>query len=250
MEQIFKILRQKLQEGQDVTLVSIIKSGSSVPRSAGAHMMVSSSGKVDGTIGGGQVEFEAEHLAKQLLQDKQNHLEYYQLSPNHTHDLGMICGGNVDVSFHFIASDKIWMKDVVDYLCKAYKQETNVYLIREFQEKQILSYVYEETDGCLQNRTLEYDFSFQKAMQYIEVDKRIIVCEQVQVARRVYVFGGGHVAQALVPVLQKVGFRCTVLEDCKDIFEEDALPEEKRLVLTPFTDIDVEKITKMIMFVS
>jgi len=39
---------------------------------------------------------------------------------------------------------------------------------------------------------------------------------------RVYIFGGGHVAQALVPILASVDFRCVILED-REEFADPAL---------------------------
>ena len=49
---------------------------------------------------------------------------------------------------------------------------------------------------------------------------------------RVYIFGGGHVAQALVPALAAVDFRCVVLEDREDFCRPELFPgvEETRLI--------------------
>lgn len=49
---------------------------------------------------------------------------------------------------------------------------------------------------------------------------------------RVFIFGGGHVAQALVPALAAVGFRCVVLEDREDFCRPELFSgvEETRLI--------------------
>ena len=41
---------------------------------------------------------------------------------------------------------------------------------------------------------------------------------------KVYIFGGGHVSQALVPVLASVGFRCVVLEDREEFLQKELFP--------------------------
>ena len=41
---------------------------------------------------------------------------------------------------------------------------------------------------------------------------------------RVYIFGGGHVAQALVPVLAGVEFRCVILEDRPEFCRPELFP--------------------------
>ena len=46
-----------------------------------------------------------------------------------------------------------------------------------------------------------------------------------------YVFGGGHVAQELVPVLAHVGFRCVVMDDREEFANPQVFPQAKRTVV-------------------
>ncbi|NLO96640.1 MAG: XdhC/CoxF family protein, partial [Peptococcaceae bacterium] len=57
-------------------------------------------------------------------------------------------------------------------------------------------------------------------------------CELLVRAGRVYICGGGHVAQELVPVLARVNFRCVVLDDRPDFVRPELFPgvEETHLV--------------------
>lgn len=48
---------------------------------------------------------------------------------------------------------------------------------------------------------------------------------------RVYIFGGGHVAQALVPVLTAVDFRCVVLEDRPEFCRPALFPGVEETIL-------------------
>ena len=57
-----------LEEGRPVELVSIAASDGSTPRGAGAMMAVFPGGGITGTIGGGNVEFECQRLAAELLE--------------------------------------------------------------------------------------------------------------------------------------------------------------------------------------
>ena len=49
----------------------------------------------------------------------------------------------------------------------------------------------------------------------------------------VYVFGGGHVAQALVPVLASVDFRCVVVEDRPEFARPELFPDAADVRLIP-----------------
>ena len=49
-------------------------------------------------------------------------------------------------------------------------------------------------------------------------------CEPLVQAGTVYIFGGGHVAQELVPVLAHVGFRCVVYDDRAEFANPQVFP--------------------------
>jgi xanthine/CO dehydrogenase XdhC/CoxF family maturation factor len=64
-------------------------------------MAVFADGSTTGTVGGGAVEFESIRLAKQALQEQSTFTHGFNLSPNQTADIGMICGGQVVVYFQY-----------------------------------------------------------------------------------------------------------------------------------------------------
>ena len=53
----------------------------------------------------------------------------------------------------------------------------------------------------------------------------------------VYIFGAGHVARALVPVLSMVEFRCIVLDDRSEFADITLFPEAERVMLCDFSDV-------------
>ena len=58
--------------------------------------------------------------------------------------------------------------------------------------------------------------------------------EQIVTGGKVYVFGGGHVAQELVPVLAHVGFRCVVMDDRQEFADPALFPAAEQVVLGDF----------------
>lgn len=170
---VFQALNQFLSAGENTVLVTIETSSGSVPRSAGAMMLVTAQGRAAGTIGGGEAEYRSEQIALEVLQTGQNHVENFQLRPNEIQDLGMVCGGEVQVSFRYLPGG----------------------------DEASIAWVRQETERLLP-------------------------------PGRVYIFGGGHVSQALVPVLKAVDFRCVVLEDREDFCRPELFPgaEEIRLI--------------------
>ena len=53
----------------------------------------------------------------------------------------------------------------------------------------------------------------------------------------VYVFGGGHVSQALVPLLNGVDFRVAVFEDREEFAQKTLFPTAESIVLGRFTEV-------------
>ena len=65
-----------------------------------------------------------------------------------------------------------------------------------------------------------------------EIDGARFYAEQFSYDGKVYIFGGGHLAQELVPVLSHLGFRCIVSDDREEFTKPELFPgaEEIRLI--------------------
>lgn len=90
-----KVEEAVLAEKQGVMVTVISKRGSS-PRGIGSKMFVAADGTIYGSIGGGSVEFEAMNHAAHVHGFE---IQSYDLSTSDASNLGMICGGNVEVMF-------------------------------------------------------------------------------------------------------------------------------------------------------
>ena len=97
-----KKMFQYLIEGKEMVLVTVVASSGATPRGAGARMIVTEEGRIWGTIGGGAVEYRSEQMAKQVLKDKNSYGHDFSLTKDDVQNLGMICGGAVQVFFHYI----------------------------------------------------------------------------------------------------------------------------------------------------
>ena len=62
--------------------------------------------------------------------------------------------------------------------------------------------------------------------------------EPISRAGRVYVFGGGHVGKALVPVLANVGFRVAVFDNRKDFAKPENYPAAEQVIFGDYYHIE------------
>ncbi len=234
MRKLFQVLDQKMQHCAAAVLVTVIASSGSVPRGAGAHMLVTRQGRIAGTIGGGAVEYRCEQRAQGVLASGHSQIETFLLHPNEVQDLGMICGGDVRVEFRYLPAGSYEIRSLCRQVERLYQRGEPSWLIAGLFPAGGLS-VYGKHSGLygaeVPQAVLE---TLSNRPSRVCVDGREFYCEKLIQGGWVYIFGGGHVAQSLVPALAAVDFRCIVLEDRAEFCRAELFHgvEETRLIHT------------------
>lgn len=240
MKEIFQQLNELLERQQAAVLVTVISSVGSTPRGKGAHMLVTDEGRAAGTIGGGAVEFRAEELAKDVLKTQKASKEKFILAPNDIADLGMVCGGNVEVSFHYFASNDPQIEQVCRKInhCYAENQQGWLLLATTATNGNGIGF-YSPKTGLLGNLGVDVaTIDFQESTAQVISDQCSYWIEPLLKGGNVYVFGSGHVAQAVVPVLEKLDFYCVVVDDRPQLLTADYFPDADQRVLADLTHIE------------
>ena len=80
MKTLFTELRQLLEQGEEAVLVTIIASSGSTPRGTGSRMLVRKDGSIEGTVGGGAVEYQAMQTALKAMEDKASFAKGFTLT--------------------------------------------------------------------------------------------------------------------------------------------------------------------------
>ncbi|MGA9533124.1 MAG: XdhC family protein [Anaerolineales bacterium] len=84
------------RSGEAAALATVIRTSGSVPRHIGSKMLIFPDGKIEGTIGGGQLEQEVIEVAKRVIdQGALERVEYSFRDPDDG-DVG-VCGGEMEV---------------------------------------------------------------------------------------------------------------------------------------------------------
>ncbi len=242
MKTLFAMMKENLLAGNDVVLVSIIGDLGSAPRGSGAHMLINHQGRLYGTVGGGAVEYRSEQIALEVLQEGKSRMKDFRLSPNDIEDIGMICGGDVMIMFQYISGYDEEMLKFCDQLLAVLSEDINAWLLIELLgENNWQMGLYCEGRGLT-----GIDIDQQKLISKLKtnafttkIEGRDIYTEPINQAGRVLIFGGGHVAQELVPVLAQVGFRCVVIDDRPEFSAKELFPRAEQTITAGFEEIDV-----------
>ena len=120
-EDIIERAFEYVETNKDLELVEIVESSTvGTPRKAGAFMFVDVNAKSFGTVGGGNVEYQATLYAKELLIKKQSGEKKYELSQAAAENIGMVCGGDNLMKFTYLTNDEISksiLKELKERIC-------------------------------------------------------------------------------------------------------------------------------------
>lgn len=240
MRRIIKILKEELLKNRDIIMINIISSAGSVPRGAGAKMLVGESGRVFGTIGGGALEYAAEQRAIELLKEKKSDIKEFYLRENSVEDLGMVCGGDVEVCMLYLSSENTGLIADLDRIDGLYENDEEIWLLIHLGEKKIPSLGFYSASLGYTGEKLDFDpRKYHKKNHFlVEIDKQKRYFEKISERGRVYIFGGGHIAQALVPVLAPLGFKSVVVENREEFCRPELFSNLAKTVLTDYREIN------------
>jgi len=93
---LFERLAEIEREGRMAALAIVVRARGSVPRQAGSKMIVHPDGRIEGTVGGGEMEGRVIGEALAAIRDGKSRLLHYTLSQPGEGDPG-VCGGEVEV---------------------------------------------------------------------------------------------------------------------------------------------------------
>ena len=240
MKALFTSMLQALARGEGVVLCSILASSGSTPRGAGAKMAVFSDGHTEGTVGGGAVELESGKLAMEVLNTKQSLVHGYCLAPNEVADIGMICGGNVTVYFQYFDAQRETDAALLRGILELLSGNQNSWLVYRMDEGCVSAMgVYDDAHGlrftdCITPEELRPMLRADAVTK--KGDPRYYV-EPLTRAGYAYIFGGGHVGAALVPVLASVDFRVVVYDNRPNFATPEHYPQAERVILGDYLDI-------------
>ncbi|WP_314061123.1 XdhC family protein [uncultured Vagococcus sp.] len=236
MKDLFELLEKTIRKQESAVLISVIASSGSTPRRTGARMLLTESEASIGTIGGGAIEFRCLQIARDSLKGKRGQLEQFILAPNDVADLGMICGGNAQVLFQFIPATEEMLALCYSVL-ELISAKRPAWLVAEINPQKTGLSVYSES--WLGEAFNDIPVSWiEEGKEKISVAGRDFYMGSLVERDKVFIFGGGHVSQAVVPVLAKLNFHCVVVEDRQDFLSSTLFPEAHELVLADFANIN------------
>lgn len=219
MDRILAKLLYELEKKIDTVLVTIVADRGSAPRGTGSQMLVEENGRILGTIGGGAVEARSEEMALEVLKKKESMCHLFRLNTNDKEDIGMVCGGNVKVLFQYIPGDSAaWTALAGAVLDRVAKRQPGWLVLKTDGSDPAL---LDEQDGVILGEAGEGE----------------CVRLPLPIGERAFIFGAGHCAQALAPLLNTVGFRVTVFDERAEYANRESFPTAEQILVGDYTKL-------------
>ncbi|MBW2418358.1 MAG: XdhC family protein [Deltaproteobacteria bacterium] len=108
MKELLADLRRWRDQGEEVALATLVAVRGSAPRLPGARLALTRSAKLSGSVSGGCVENDVLHHALEVLAADRPALVTYGISDEQGFEVGLSCGGSIDVLIEPLRDDDAW----------------------------------------------------------------------------------------------------------------------------------------------
>jgi xanthine dehydrogenase accessory factor len=263
MEDIYVEIVRALGRKEKLVLATIITRVGSAPRGIGAKYLIKEDGTSMGSVGGGCVEAEVWQGAREVMKKEEGGVLHFNLTAEELAKGGLICGGNIDIFLEPLKEEflaiylevlKIKQKGGTAILATLIsvddafpKGKGSKALLKtsggkigalfdgEILEKRLLR----EGEALWREKKPKVVIFSSEPWAHLgdrlELGKKMeVLLEPIFSEPTVYVFGGGHISQQLVPLAKRVQFRVVVIDDREIFANRERFPEADEVIVAEF----------------
>ncbi len=207
----WKNIYNKLQNRQQVYLLTVVKNSGSSPGRQTFKMAVAQDGTIFGSIGGGVMEYKLVEKAKKFLQKNENPVllikQVHQAKTENSS--GMICSGEQTVTFHPLT--RVHLTSIKQLINQ--KQNADLHLT----QNDVVFNFDSKSDKPI------FSYKSKTNWQYTE---------PLNQKETVYIVGSGHVGLAVSEICQFLDFQVQVFDNRKKLntFEQNTFTYKKQII--------------------
>jgi xanthine dehydrogenase accessory factor len=209
MDEALAALRAWREAGRAAALATVVRVEGSAPRGVGAKLAVAVGGEMAGSVSGGCVEGDVVEHALSVLRDGRPVLRRYGISDEQGLDVGLMCGGTIEVLIEPLAGGRAGLLELFTALVEAGRPAA-----RE---------IGVEGDELGTRRVLDGTAALEAA------DADGVVYDRALPAPRAWIVGAGHVAEHVVAFAARAGYEPLVV-DPRRLFAEQPRFEGVRVI--------------------
>ena len=238
MRELRDVLARWRADGEAIAMATVIRVDGSAPRGEGAKMLIARSGRIAGSVSGGCVESAVAEAAQDVLASGQPTTERYGINKNMMWDVGLSCGGAIDVYIESLEHGRTPAFDdgavLFTVMGSAERPSERLCATRGPDERWTL-------DGSLGDPMADTgllvaaeDASRSGASRVRSIAGREVFVDPQVPESRLVIVGAVHIAVALCSFASRAGFTVTVVDPRPQLNNVERFPDaSQRIVAWP-----------------
>lgn len=225
MRDLFQKIEGWFTEGENIAIVTVVKTWGSSPNPIGSIMLITESGRFIGSVSGGCVEGAVIEKSKNVIKNKVPLLMHYGVTDEDAWEVGLACGGEIDVFIQPLS------KNNYTRLIKAAenKKAPTYWTIIKGPDKLIGKIIFEKEELKKYNRE-----------SGIEIFKNFLTFPL-----EIVLIGGAQIAVKLSELANVLGCEVTIIDPRKAFIQEERFPASVKIIHgwpdEAFKDIQISK---------
>ena len=194
--------------GRKVAVATVVATRKSAPRPVGSKLYVSDNGNLIGSVSGGCVENDVVLAAQEVLAGGSPRLLTYGITDDMAFEIGLPCGGEIDVFVEELASNRLLQADVrlVVIAGEGVGEELHDPELIEAARRRGVSHV-------------------------LELEGRTVLADVSAPPPRLFVYGAVDTAEALCRAAKLLGWRTVVADARASFATPERMPSADELLL-------------------
>lgn len=234
--EFYRQIVNRLRQGEEGVLCTVIRQEGSSPRGAGAKMALFPD-LVLGTVGGGRVEAEVTVAAQEVMRTRTPRRLSFSLTGKDVLDMEALCGGRMEVLVEPLGEGDLEVFEAVLKVANSGQRALLVTGLPPEVKGRLLVWAGGERgrlEGAEEGRLKEVLSVPPSGPTVSSVGNGEVFIEPVGKGPVLLLFGGGHISQEVAPLAKRVGFDVVVVDDRPEFANRDRFPWADRIVVEDF----------------
>jgi xanthine dehydrogenase accessory factor len=264
MRDILSSIDRWREEGQPVAIATVVETWGSAPRQAGAHMAMTASGRLAGSVSGGCVEGAVYEAAQQVLAGETPRLLSFGVADADAWEVGLACGGEIQVFVDRLDGALYALSRDLLHRDELFAVATVIAGPQELLGRQLLVQrggrlfgdIRADLDdhlAAVARAALSGPVTARRALELPQPGAGTLEV-MIQVHRpapTMVLVGGAHIAVALSQIAQTVGYRTVVIDPRRAFGSQERFPAVWRLIQAwpeeAFRDLKLTSTTAVVL---
>ena len=257
MRSIYHSILEQIRSGSEIVVATVVHTSGSTPQKPGSSALFGAHGLLAGTVGGGMLEGEVQHIAESVLISGISDHFYFNLDAEQGSD-GAICGGEARVlvdanpSAHLACLEELDLslsKRAEGFLLTVVSQKHDQgrtirrYWITSAKTEDFpvgMDPAFKELVDAHLKQAVRYGFSFIDLLTIPEHQVKMAFLEHIKPMPQLLIVGGGHIGKALARLGSLLEFEVSVVDDRPEFASREHIPDADHLIVREVGDALLE----------